>query len=71
MKIGRSMIAPTAIDFCSDETITRGTGKPVPYNVRCKTQHCTNVWRQFSGFIGNFDTGIPEIYVSVGAPMRL
>ena len=22
-----------------------------------KTQHRTNVWRQFPGFVGNFDTG--------------
>ena len=25
-----------------------------------KTQHRTNVWRQFSGFVGNFDTETPQ-----------
>ena len=35
-----------------------------------KTQHRTYVWRQFYGFVGSFDTGLPEITVSVGAPNR-
>ena len=55
----------------ADKTITRGTDKSVPYKVRSKTQHRTNVARQFPGFVGNFDTGLPEITVSVGAPIRL
>ena len=36
-----------------------------------KTQHRTNVWRQFPGFVGTFDTGLPEITVFVGASIRL
>ena len=51
------MLAPTIIYLCSDETITSGTGKPVPYKVRRKTQHCTYVTRGNHGFVGNFDTG--------------
>ena len=39
--------------------------------VRRETQLRTNVWRQFPGFVGNFDTGKPEIYVSVAASIRL
>ena len=35
------MLAPTIIYLCSDETITSGTGKPVPYKVRRK--FCTNI----------------------------
>lgn len=37
-----------------------------------KKIHCrTNVVRQFYGFAGSLDTGLPEIYVSVGASIRL
>ena len=45
------------------KTITCGTGKPVPYIVRRNivTQpqilHRTHGKRQFSGFVGSFDTG--------------
>ncbi len=46
-------------------------GKPIPYEVRRKNQHCTNVARQFYGLVSNFDTGTPEITVSVGASIRL
>ena len=42
-----------------------------PYGVRQKTQIRTNVARGKYGFVGSFDTGLPEIYVSVGDPMRL
>ncbi len=31
-----------------------------PLRVRRRILHRTNVWRQFSGFVGNFDTGIPQ-----------
>jgi len=42
-----------------------------PTGERHKNQHRTYVWRQFYDFVGNFDTGIPEITVSVTAPNRL
>ena len=31
IKNGRSMIAPTAIDFSAGKATANGTGKPVPY----------------------------------------
>ena len=36
-----------------------------------KTQIRTNVARGKYGFVGSFDTGTPEIYVSAAASMRL
>ena len=36
---------PTTICFCADLTSANGTGKPVPYKVRRKTQHRTCVTR--------------------------
>ena len=54
----------------ADKTITRGTDKSVPYKVRSKTQQRTNAARGNHGFVSTLDTGLPEIYVSVGAPMR-
>ena len=42
-----------------------------PYGARCKIQHRTNVARGSYGFLRTLDTGIPEIYVSVGASNRL
>ena len=41
-----------------------------PLGCGAKIKHRTNVWRQFPGFAGNFDTGIPEITVSVTASIR-
>ena len=69
--IGRPMAAPTATDLSADETITCGTDKSVPYIVRCKIQQRTTGLRGNYGFVGNFDTGLPEINVSVTASIRL
>ena len=44
---------------------------PFPTRVRCKAQQRTCVVRGTHGFVGSFDTGLPEIYVSVAASMRL
>ena len=54
-----------------DETVASGTGKPVPYKVRCKIQQRTCVTRGSHGFLRTLDTGLPEINVSVGASKRL
>ena len=50
---------------------THGTDKSVPYEDAPKTQHRTNVARGNYGFVGTFDTGLPEITVFVGASKRL
>ena len=44
---------------------------PVSSTPGNKTLCRTNVARGNYGFVGNFDTGQPEIYVSVAAPIRL
>ena len=44
------------------------TGEPLGCGAKIK--HRTNVWRQFPGFVGNFGTGLPEIYVSAAASIR-
>ena len=54
----------------ADETVTSGTANLFPTRVRSKNQHRTNVARQFYGLVSNFDTGLPEITVSVGASIR-
>ena len=61
------------------KTITCGTGKPVPYIVRRNivTQpqilHRTHGKRQFSGFVGSFDTGqLQYMYrYSLKAPLKI
>ena len=48
-----------------------GTASLFPARVRSKNQLRTNVARQFYGLVSNFDTGLPEIAVSVAASNRL
>ena len=44
----------------ADETVASGTGKPVPYKVRCKIQQRTCVARGSHGFARALDTGFTQ-----------
>ena len=62
---------PTIMDFGTGKTITNGRAMLAPTGCGKKTQIRTNVARGKYGFVGSFDTGTPEIYVSAAASMRL
>ena len=62
---------PTIMDFGTGKTIANGRAMLAPTGCGKKTQIRTNVARGKYGFVGSFDTGTPEIYVSVGDLMRL